>query len=79
MAKLKVSSILALCCLLHTSRSTILTTSAPGVYSRITARIDAAAVPKEHCARAIRNLQVRHGHFPSHVSRLSLSQLTVPD
>ena len=29
-----------------------------GVYSRVTARIDADAVPRPHCRRAIKNLQV---------------------
>ena len=29
-----------------------------GVYSRVTARIDGNAVPKQHCRRAIKNLQV---------------------
>ena len=29
-----------------------------GVYSRVTARFDGNAVPKQHCRRAIKNLQV---------------------
>ena len=29
-----------------------------GVYSRVTARIDADAVPRQHCRRVIKNLQV---------------------
>ena len=29
-----------------------------GVYSRVTARIDADAVPRPHCRRAIKNIQV---------------------
>lgn len=30
-----------------------------GVYSRVTARIEASAVPRLHCRRVIKNLQVR--------------------
>ena len=29
-----------------------------GVYSRVTARVDADAVPRQHCRRVIKNLQV---------------------
>ena len=44
-----------------------------GVYSRVTARIDADAVPRQHCKRAIKNLQVSSlTTCPASVVRLSL-------
>ena len=41
-----------------------------GVYSRVTARIDADAVPRQHCKRAIKNLQVSSPTCPASI-RLS--------
>ena len=40
-----------------------------GVYSRVTARIDADAVPRQHCKRAIKNLQVSIPTCPASVLR----------
>ena len=40
-----------------------------GVYSRVTARIDADAVPMPHCRRAIKNLQVSTKQRQRHLIR----------
>ncbi len=37
-----------------------------GVYSGVTVRVDEAAVPRQHCNRAVNNLKVRRGlHTPA--------------
>ena len=49
-----------------------------GVYSRVTARFDGNAVPKQHCRRAIKNLQVSSSNVcPSSLTRV-LADLHLP-